>query len=112
MRHGADIVCEVPVSFAQLALGADVDVPVLDGRATLTIPPGSQPHEILKLRGKGMPHLRGRGRGDSCYRLLLEVPQKLNAKQREALEAFEKASSGQHGPLLTSFLERMKKILE
>jgi molecular chaperone DnaJ len=112
VRHGADIVCEVPVSFAQLALGAEVEVPVLDGSATLTIPAGTQPQDILKLRGKGIPHLRGRGRGDSCYRLLLEVPQKLNAKQREALEAFEKASSGQHGPLLTSFLERMKKILE
>jgi molecular chaperone DnaJ len=112
VRHGADLVCEVPVSFAQLALGSEVEVPVLDGSATLTIPPGTQPHDVLKLRGKGMPHLRGRGRGDSCYRLLLEVPQKLNAKQREALEAFEKASSGQHGPLLTSFLERMKKLLE
>ena len=111
-RHGADLLSEVPVSFAQLALGAEVEVPVLDGRATLTIPAGTQPHEVLKLRGKGMPHLRGRGRGDACYRLLLEVPQKLNGKQREALEAFEKASSGQHGPLLTSFLERMKKILE
>jgi molecular chaperone DnaJ len=111
-RHGADILCEVPVSFPQLALGAEVDVPVLDGTATLTIPAGTQPHEILRLRGKGMPHLRGRGRGDACYRLLLEVPQKLNAKQRDALDAFEKASSGQHGPLLASFLERMKKILE
>jgi molecular chaperone DnaJ len=111
-RHGADIVCEVPASFAQLALGAEVEVPVLDGSASLTIPAGTQPHEVLRLRGKGLPHLRGRGRGDACYRVLLEVPQKLNAKQREALEAFEKASSGQHGPLLTSFLERMKKLLE
>ena len=111
-RHGADILCEVPVSFAQLALGAEVEVPVLDGSTTLTIPAGTQPHEVLRLRGKGMPHLRGRGRGDSCYRVVLEVPQKLNAKQREALEAFEKASGDQHGPLLTSFLERMKKLLE
>ena len=111
-RHGADILCEVPVSFAQLALGVEIEVPVLTGTATLTIPAGSQPSEILRLRGKGMPHLRGRGRGDACYRLLLEVPHKLNAKQREALEAFEKASHGQQGPLLTSFLERMKKLLE
>jgi molecular chaperone DnaJ len=112
VRSGADLVCDLPVSFPQLALGADVDVPVLDGTETLTVPPGSQPHQVLRLRGKGMPHLRGRGRGDACYRLLLEVPQKLNAKQRDALEAFEAASSGQRGPLLTSFLERMKKLLE
>jgi molecular chaperone DnaJ len=111
-RNGADLLCDLPVSFPQLALGAEVEVPVLDGKDTLTVPAGSQPHQILRLRGKGMPHLRGRGRGDACYRLLLEVPQKLNAKQRDALEAFEAASSGQRGPLLTSFLERMKKLLE
>ena len=112
VRHGADLVCDAPVSFPQLALGADLEVPVLGGTDTLKIPAGSQPHHVLRLRGKGMPHLRGRGHGDACYRLVLEVPQKLNAKQREALETFEKASSGQRGPLLTSFLERMKKILE
>jgi molecular chaperone DnaJ len=112
VRHGADLVMDVPVSFPQLALGADIEVPVLNGKETLSVPAGSQPHHILRLRGKGMPHLRGRGKGDACYRLLVEVPQKLNAKQREALEGFEKASSGQRGPLLNSFLERMKKILE
>jgi molecular chaperone DnaJ len=112
VRNGADLLCDLPVSFPQLALGADVDVPVLDGKDMLTVPAGSQPHQVLRLRGKGMPHLRGRGRGDACYRLVLEVPQKLNAKQRDALEAFEAASTGQRGPLLTSFLERMKKLLE
>jgi molecular chaperone DnaJ len=111
-RHGADLVCDVPVSFPQLALGAELEVPVLEGRETLKIPAGTQPHHVLRLRGKGMPHLRGRGHGDACYRVVLEVPHKLNAKQREALEAYENASSGQRGPLLTSFLERMKKILE
>jgi DnaJ-class molecular chaperone len=59
-----------------------------------------------------MPHLRGRGHGDACYRLVLEVPHKLNARQREALDAFEAASREQTGPLRTSFLERMKKLLE
>ena len=111
-RNGADLFCDLPVSFPQLALGAEIDVPVLDGKDSITVPAGSQPHQVLRLRGKGMPHLRGRGRGDACYRLLLEVPQKLNSKQRDALEAFEAASSGQRGPLLTSFLERMKKLLE
>ena len=111
-RHGVDLVCDVPVSFPQLALGTEVDVPVLGGTDTLKVPAGSQAHQVLRLRGRGMPHLRGRGHGDACYRLVLEVPQKLNAKQREALEAYEKASTGQRGPLLTTFLERMKKILE
>jgi molecular chaperone DnaJ len=111
-RHGADLLCDLPVSFPQLALGAEIEVPLLDGKATLDVPSGTQPHDILRLRAKGMPHLRGRGHGDACYRVVLEVPHKLNARQREALEAYEKASSGQRGPLLTSFLERMKKLLE
>jgi molecular chaperone DnaJ len=109
-RNGADLYCDLPVSFPQLALGAELDVPVLGGSATLKVPAGSQPGQILRLRGKGMPRLRERGHGDACYRLLLEVPQKLNAKQRAALEAFDAASSDR-GPLATSFLERMKKLL-
>ena len=109
-RNGADLYCDLPVSFPQLALGAELEVPVLGGRATLKVPAGSQPGQIVRLRGKGMPHLRERAHGDACYRLLLEVPQKLNARQREALEAFD-AASRDRGPLATSFLERMKKLL-
>jgi molecular chaperone DnaJ len=111
VREGADLYCDVPVSFPQLALGAEIEVPLIGATATLRIPPGTQPLEVLRLRGQGMPRLRERGRGDMCYRLVLEVPRKLNARQREALEAFEAASRGQGGPLLTSFLERMKKVL-
>jgi len=109
-RHGTDLLCDLPVSFTQLALGAEVDVPVLNGTEKLKIAAGSQPHQIVRVRGKGMPRLRERGHGDACYRLLLEVPHKLNAKQREALEAYEEASK-ERGPLATSFLERMKKLL-
>jgi molecular chaperone DnaJ len=109
-RNGSDLFCDLPVSFPQLALGAELEVPVLGGRAPLKVPAGSQPGQILRLRGKGMPHLRERGHGDACYRLLLEVPQKLNSKQREALESFD-AASKDRGPLATSFLERMKKLL-
>jgi len=109
-RNGGDLYCDLPVSFPQLALGGELEVPVLGGSATLKVPAGSQPGQILKLRGKGMPHLRERGHGDACYRLLLEVPHKLNARQREALEIFD-AASKDRGPLATSFLERMKKLL-
>jgi molecular chaperone DnaJ len=111
-REGADLYCDLPVSFAQLALGAEVDVPVLTGTTKLKIAAGSQPLQVVRLRGKGMPQLRGRGHGDACYRLVLEVPHKLNARQREALEAFDAASREHAGPLRTSFLERMKKLLE
>jgi molecular chaperone DnaJ len=110
-RDGADLYCDVPVTFPQLVLGAEVEVPVLGGVTTLTIPAGSQPHQILRLRGRGLPRLRGRGHGDMCYRLVLEIPQKLTAKQREALLAFEAASRGQAGPLLSAFLARMKQLV-
>jgi len=109
-RNGGDLYCDLPVSFPQLALGADLEVPVLGGTAKLKLPGGSQPGQILKLRGRGMPRLRERGHGDACFRLLLEVPHNLNAGQREALDAFESASK-ERGPLAASFLERMKKLL-
>jgi molecular chaperone DnaJ len=85
---------------------------VLGGTAKLEVPAGAQPHQVVRLRGKGMPRLRERGRGDACYRLVLEIPAKLTAKQREALDAFEGASREQRGPLMQAFLDRMKKLLE
>ena len=109
-RDGGDLYCDLPVSFPHLALGTELEVPVLGGTAKLKVPSGSQPGQVLRLRGRGMPRLRERGHGDACYRLLLEVPQKLNARQREALETFAEASR-ERGPLATSFLERMKKLL-
>ena len=111
-RSGNDLYCDLPVSFAQLALGAEVDVPVLgDGTARLKIAAGTQPNDVVRLRGRGLPRLRERGLGDACYRVVLEVPKKLNARQREALETFEAASKDQRGPLSSAFLERMKKLL-
>ena len=110
VRDGADLYCDIPVTFSQLALGAEVEVPVLGGTTKLKIPAGSQPHHVLRLRGKGMPHLRHRGHGDACYRLILEVPQKLSAKQREALAALDAASKEERGPLSAAFFERMKKL--
>jgi molecular chaperone DnaJ len=112
VRKAADLYCDVPVSFPQLAVGDELEVPVInEGPATLKIPAGSQPHQILRLKGKGVPRLRERGRGDACFRLLLEVPQRLNGKQREALAAFAAASKGESGPLSSAFLDRMKKLL-
>jgi molecular chaperone DnaJ len=112
LRKGDDLHSDLPVSFPQLCLGVEIDVPVLGGSTKLHVPPGAQPHQILRLRGKGMPRLRERGRGDACYRLILEIPGKLNGKQREALDAFEGASKEQRGPLMQAFVERMKKLLE
>jgi molecular chaperone DnaJ len=110
-RNGDDLYCDLPVSFPQLALGHDLEVPVIGGTTPLKVPAGSQPGQVLRIRGKGMPRLRGGGHGDACYRLVLEVPSKLTAKQRDALEAFEAASKQERGPLMAAFVERMKKLL-
>jgi molecular chaperone DnaJ len=108
-RQGPDLHCVLPITFPQAALGDEVEVPVLKGTAKLSIPPGTQSGTPLRLRGKGMPHLRGRGRGDAVYELVLEVPTRLTARQRELLEEFRQASEDS-GPLLSSFLDRMKKL--
>ena len=88
-----------------------MEVPIFGGKAQLKVPPGTQPGQVLRLKGKGMPSLHGRGRGDICYQVVLEVPGKLNAKQRQLLEEFQRASADESGPLLASFLKRMKKLL-
>src|SRR5215471_15687865 len=102
--------CELPLSFAQVALGDAVHVPLLRGTGELTVPPGTQPGQRLVLKGKGMPQLRGRGRGDAVYEVVVEVPTRLSARQRELLEEFRQVSKDEAGPRLTRFVERMKKL--
>jgi molecular chaperone DnaJ len=110
-RQGNELYCALPLTFAQAALGAEVDVPVLNGVAQIKVPAGSQNGDVLRLRGKGMPGLHGRGRGDACYTVVVEVPRKLTGKQREVLEEYQRVSSGEEqGPLVGGFLESLKKL--
>ena len=85
-RKDDDLLYDLKITYPQAALGADVQVPTLDGETTLKIPAGTQPKEILKLEHRGMPRLRGRGRGDLFVRVNITVPEKLTQKQRELLE--------------------------
>ncbi|NLJ33531.1 MAG: molecular chaperone DnaJ [Firmicutes bacterium] len=87
-RQGADILYEVPLTFTQAALGAEIEVPTLHGKARLTIPQGTQPGARFRLRGKGVPRLRRGGRGDQHVRVTIQVPTKLTAKQRRILQEF------------------------
>jgi len=110
-RHGNDLHCALPLTFTHAALGGEVDVPVLGGVARLKVPAGTQNGAVLRLRGKGMPGLHGRGRGDACYSVVVEVPTKLTGRQRELLEEFDRASSTEEqGPLVGGFLESLKKL--
>jgi len=87
-RQGDDLTLEVPVSFAEAALGAKVEIPTIDGSISLTVPPGSESGRALRVRSKGAPRLNGAGRGDLIARLRVVVPEELTKPQREALERF------------------------
>jgi molecular chaperone DnaJ len=91
-RRGSDLVIEVPVTYAEAALGADVEVPTPDGRISLKVPSGSQDGKLLRVRGKGAPKLNGGGRGDLLARVRIAVPTRVTKAEREAIEALEKAS--------------------
>jgi molecular chaperone DnaJ len=89
-RDGDDILYELPINFAQAALGAEVEVPTLQGKAKLTIPPGSQTGRIFRLKAQGIPHLHRSGRGDQLVRLFVVTPESLTKQQRELLEELAK----------------------
>jgi molecular chaperone DnaJ len=86
VRDDDDILCELPVNFAQAALGTEVEVPTLDGEVKLKIPAGSQPGQVFRLKNKGIPHLHGRGQGDQLISLRVITPQSLTKKQRQLFE--------------------------
>jgi molecular chaperone DnaJ len=109
-REGQDIVCEVPVSFASAALGAELEVPTIAGTAKLKMPAGTQPGQIFRLKGKGFPYLRGNGLGDQLCRIVVEVPAKLTAKQKELLQEFEKLGTEDASPIAAGFLKKVKDL--
>jgi molecular chaperone DnaJ len=109
-RDGDDLFCEMPVSFVTAALGGEINVPTLEGKAALKVPAGTQNGTVFKLRGKGMPHLRGSGQGQLLVRAVVEVPTKLTAEQRRKLEEFAESCGDQNAPMTRGFLERAKEF--
>jgi molecular chaperone DnaJ len=109
-RDGDDLLCEVPVSFVQATLGAEIEVPSLDGTANIKMPPGTQPGTMFRLKGKGVRSVQGYGSGDLHVRILVEVPTHLSAAQRAKLEEFSALSSGKENPITKSFLEKAKSF--
>jgi len=92
-REGADLIMDLPLSFAQAALGAEVEVPTVDGTARVRIAPGTQTHTYLRLRGKGLPDLGGRGRGDQLVRVALVTPTNLTPEERRYFEELQNMES-------------------
>jgi molecular chaperone DnaJ len=109
-REGQDIICEVPVSFMQAALGTEIEVPTLKGAEKIKVPSGTQPGHVFKLRGRGFPHLRGSGAGDQLVRVMVEVPSKLTSRQKELLQEFERLSSEDATPISKRFIEKAKEL--
>ncbi len=97
-RDGDDLLCEVPVSFVQATLGTEIEVPTLEGQATIRIPPGTQPGTLLRLKGRGVKNLQGYGQGDLHVRVQVEVPAHLNSAQKAKLQEFAALCDGKEAP--------------
>ena len=91
-RRGSDLLLDVPVTYAEAALGASVEIPTPDGPVSLKVPSGTESGKLLRVKGRGVPHLKGNGRGDLLARVNVTVPKKLTKAEREALEGYQKVS--------------------
>ena len=109
-RREADVLLQLPVGFAQAALGDKVEVPTPRGKAVLKIPAGSQPYSTLRLRGEGFPSLRDRGKGDMLVEVVVEVPRDLTSEQKELLKKFGETEKKNPSPENKRFWDRVKGI--
>jgi len=110
-RQGNDVVCEIPITFVQAALGAELEVPTLDGKVKYNLPEGTQTGSIFRLKGKGIPYLRGSGRGDQYVKVEIDVPKKLNDRQKALLREFAEISGDEVYERRKNFFEKMKDAL-
>jgi molecular chaperone DnaJ len=111
-RDGADVLCDVPVSFPEAALGAEIEVPTVGGKVTMRLPAGTQSGRVFRLRGKGLPVFGGAGKGDELVRVIVEVPEKLSERQRDLVAALAKELDVDVYPRRRTFLEKLKDLLE
>jgi molecular chaperone DnaJ len=111
-RDGDDLHCDVPVSFIQATLGAEIEVPTLEGRAMIKIPAGTQSGSVFRVKSRGMKNLQGYGHGDLHARMQVEVPTRLTHEQKAKLEEFAALCNGHEAPLAQSFFEKAKKFFK
>lgn len=107
-RRGNDLICQVPISFSQAALGAEVEVPTLDGAERLAIPRGIQNGEVLRLKGRGMPDLQGRGRGDELVEVAIETPKHLSERQEQLYRELAEMDHEHVSPKRRGFFEKLR----
>ena len=114
-REGANLSCEVPVSFATATLGGEVELPTLDGNVSLKIPAGTQSGKVFRLRGKGVSTVRDPRSGDLFAQVAVETPVHLTAEQREMLQKFDEslqAGGEKHSPRAGGWLDTVKRFFE
>jgi molecular chaperone DnaJ len=110
-RRDNDIVLDLDVNIAQATLGAEVEIPTVDGNAVLKIPAGTQPGKVLRMRGKGVPHLRRNGRGDQLVVINVDIPTSLTSEQHELFEQLANSLGSEVRPQERSFLDWLKETL-
>lgn len=112
-RRGYDLHCEIPITFSQAALGGDIQVPTLEGKHAITLPEGTQTGKVFRLKNKGVQRLRSTSRGDLYVKVIIEVPRKLNNKQKELLKQFAELTNGEkYHTQRKGFFEKMKDVFD
>jgi molecular chaperone DnaJ len=111
-RVGDDVVCRVPITFAQAALGGELEVPTLDGKVKLRIPPSTQPGTILRIRGRGLPHRLRTGSGDQLVEVSLEVPTSISERAQALIEQLGKELGEDVQPQQKTFVEKLRSLFE
>ena len=108
-RDGSDVYCDAPITFTQAVLGGELEIPTIDGKVKYDIPEGTQTGTTFRLRGKGIPNVNGRGRGDQYVTVHIETPRSLNREQKEALRKFSETLKEHNYKERRSFFEKFKK---
>jgi len=109
-RKGYDLYCEIPITFTQAALGAEMEIPTLDGKIKFQIPEGTQTGSVFRLRNRGIQHLRSSNRGDLYVTVVVEVPRKLSEKQKELLREFDELTKDKGYENRKTFFDKMKDV--
>jgi molecular chaperone DnaJ len=109
-RHGNDLHCVIPISFPQAALGAEFEIPGIDGAVSLKVPEGTQSGREIRVRGRGVPHLNDKGKGDLIVKVLVQVPRKLSRQQRELVNKLAESLAVENKPTSPGLLDKMKDL--
>ena len=108
-REGTSVLCEAPITFTQAVLGAELEIPTIDGKVKYSLPEGTQSGTTFRLKGKGIPSINGRGRGDQYVTVYIETPRNLNKEQREALKKFAETMGDNNYEERKNFFKKFKK---